>query len=206
MGIMTFKNLKKDKRERILEVALANFSTQAWEKITISQIVGQSQIPRGSFYQYFDTIHDLFAILLVYLFRKEQEPFGKWLGESNGDLKQALQLRFIRIMKHLEVYEQGWFLKNLLYFKSVNGELSLPAPINPQFDDETKAVINRVLRRESSDLLSYLEKLFTSCFLSYLEDSTSKEMLIRYFNQSLDLLFAKEEHTRRKNEVIIKDI
>jgi len=49
----TFFNLKLDKREKI-ETALVNeFSRTTFEKASISNIIEEAQIPRGSFYQYF---------------------------------------------------------------------------------------------------------------------------------------------------------
>ncbi|MGD9605343.1 MAG: TetR/AcrR family transcriptional regulator [Bacilli bacterium] len=206
MGIMTFKNLKKDKRQRILDAAFSNFTQNAWESVQISQVVIQSQIPRGSFYQYFDTIHDLFFVLVGHLFGKEVLSFPDLLGEAGGDLKLALQLRLIKIFKRLEIYDQGFFLQNLLYFKSFNQKQTLPPSINPMFDEETSEVITRLNRKINPDLLTNLEMLFVTCFFVYLEKPKNKETIIGYFTKILNILLEKEDITRRKNEVIIKNI
>ncbi|MGD9886425.1 MAG: TetR/AcrR family transcriptional regulator [Bacilli bacterium] len=206
MGIMTFKNLKKDKRQRILAAAFEEFSPPPWEQILVSQVVLKAQSPRGSFYQYFDTLFDLFFVLLVSLFGRKLPLFNVFLSEANFDLKQALKGRFARIINQLEIYSSGYLLRNLLYFKTNRPKEVLMLAIDPSFDDDVMESILKNIKKPSPFLLKNLEKHFELCYLGYLEKPQEKDKIILYFNQILDLLLEKEEITRRKNEVIIKNI
>jgi AcrR family transcriptional regulator len=60
----TFHNLPDDKRARILEIAIEEFSTYSYAEVSISRIVARAEIAKGSFYQYFENKLDLFRWLM----------------------------------------------------------------------------------------------------------------------------------------------
>ena len=53
MPKQTFFNLKEDKKEKIEKALIKEFSRNSFEKASISNIILEANIPRGSFYQYF---------------------------------------------------------------------------------------------------------------------------------------------------------
>lgn len=59
-----FLNLPQEKRERILAAAEEEFSRVPFEEVSINKIVRTAQIPRGSFYQYFEGKNDLLCYLM----------------------------------------------------------------------------------------------------------------------------------------------
>ena len=58
---------KQQVRERILEEALTLFSERGFEKTTVADIVEQSAIARGTFYNYFPDMNTLFDALIAQL-------------------------------------------------------------------------------------------------------------------------------------------
>ena len=58
------ESLKIQVRERLLEEALELFSVQGLEKTTVSDIVEQSGIARGTFYNYFSDVSSLFDAII----------------------------------------------------------------------------------------------------------------------------------------------
>ena len=58
---------KQQVRERILEEALSLFSERGFEKTTVADIVEQSAIARGTFYNYFPDMNILFDALIAQL-------------------------------------------------------------------------------------------------------------------------------------------
>ncbi|TVP94481.1 MAG: TetR/AcrR family transcriptional regulator [Acholeplasmatales bacterium] len=56
----TFYQLPKPKRQTIQSAIESVFLNKAISKITVSDIVRAADIPRGSFYQYFDDLDDMF--------------------------------------------------------------------------------------------------------------------------------------------------
>lgn len=64
MPSQTFFNLPDEKREAIVKVALDEFSTLDYNSASISRIVRETGIAKGSFYQYFQDKKDLYVYLL----------------------------------------------------------------------------------------------------------------------------------------------
>ena len=59
----TFYNLPEQKRQRIIDAIVEEFSSSSTEKVSINRIVKAANISRGSFYQYFDDKVDLVEVL-----------------------------------------------------------------------------------------------------------------------------------------------
>ena len=64
MPKQTFFNLADKKRQRITELAIAEFAHADYENASISNIVKQAKIAKGSFYQYFEDKKDLYLYLI----------------------------------------------------------------------------------------------------------------------------------------------
>ena len=76
MPTKTFFNLPKEKRIRILKAGKKEFSRVPLEKAVIANIAKDASIPRGSFYQYFSSLEDLFSYIIDYMygFNKKNPP------------------------------------------------------------------------------------------------------------------------------------
>lgn len=60
----TFHNLKSDKRELIMDAFLREFALKTYDEASISEVVKQLGIAKGSIYQYFNDKMDLFVYLI----------------------------------------------------------------------------------------------------------------------------------------------
>ena len=74
----TFFNLPEDKRERIIDIALDEFSHFDFQSASISRIVAAAGIAKGSFYQYFADKEDLYR----YLFELAGQKKGEFLAQN----------------------------------------------------------------------------------------------------------------------------
>lgn len=63
MPTQTFFNLPEDKRDKIIEAAIGEFAAGYFDSVSVASIVRKADIPRGSFYQYFDDLKDLYKYL-----------------------------------------------------------------------------------------------------------------------------------------------
>ncbi|MFP4078386.1 MAG: TetR/AcrR family transcriptional regulator [Bacillota bacterium] len=59
----TFHHLPPEKKERILSAARAVYAKVPFKDLTISMVVEKADIARGSFYQYFEGLEDLYRAL-----------------------------------------------------------------------------------------------------------------------------------------------
>ena len=66
----TFERLPQEKRDRILQAARTEFIRYPYEKTSINRILAEAEVPKGSFYQYFDDKSDLFSLCTCAVYRK----------------------------------------------------------------------------------------------------------------------------------------
>ena len=74
MPHQTFFNLPDKKREAITDLAIAEFSSHDYDSASITKIVKQAKIAKGSLYQYFEDKKELY-LYLVDLASKEKLAF-----------------------------------------------------------------------------------------------------------------------------------
>lgn len=60
----TFLNLPEEKKKKIYNAALEEFANKSYEKVSITNIVNNSSISKGSFYQYFEDKADLYKYIM----------------------------------------------------------------------------------------------------------------------------------------------
>ncbi|MGF7059645.1 TetR/AcrR family transcriptional regulator [Brassicibacter mesophilus] len=92
----TFFNLPEEKRSRIVNSAILEFSKVHYKKVTIDSIVNGAEIPKGSFYQYFKNKDDLYTYVFSQIGNKK-----KHVLEEMKKYKEQLDFRGY-VLKMLE--------------------------------------------------------------------------------------------------------
>lgn len=90
MGKDTFHNLSSEKREKILDVMRTVFRKKPFNEVTVKEIVEESGIARGSFYQYFDDLQEAYFVILNSELGDIHGLFIDVFREENGDIRAAL--------------------------------------------------------------------------------------------------------------------
>lgn len=117
-----FLNLPLEKRQRILAAAIDQLNKVSFEELSINQIIKQADIPRGSFYQYFEDKNDLLAFIMKDYVQSMRQNIRISLTLSGGDLFQV----FADALRY--TLHQGQQTHSCTFFKNVFAGL----PINPQ--------------------------------------------------------------------------
>lgn len=96
----TFFNLPLEKRERITEVIIDEFSENTYETASINQIVKTAEIAKGSFYQYFEDKKDIYK-MTIDICQKEKMKYIEKINEKTRYLDDFSIMRelFIAIIK-----------------------------------------------------------------------------------------------------------
>jgi AcrR family transcriptional regulator len=81
----TFFNLPEEKKQKILQSAVDEFTENEMYKSRVSNIIKNAGIPRGSFYQYFEDLEDLY----FYVIEGEFDKMFK-IGETYADTSDDL--------------------------------------------------------------------------------------------------------------------
>jgi len=69
----TFFNLPKEKRNRVVKAAIYQFASKGYSKASVTQIVHDAQIAKGSFYQYFNDKKSLYKYIVKMALDKKLE-------------------------------------------------------------------------------------------------------------------------------------
>lgn len=93
-----FARLPADKRDVILNAAIAEFSRVPFEKASINKIIQNADISRGSFYTYFEDKRDLLKCIFTDIVEKAQAFCQESLERNQGDF-----------WKMLEEFLKDWF-------------------------------------------------------------------------------------------------
>ena len=93
----TFFNLPEVKREKILTSAKREFARAGIKDSSIQKIIEEAKIPRGSFYQYFESKEDL----LSYLLKEHAEKMNKNLETTIKRTKGDVFAVFISIYNYM---------------------------------------------------------------------------------------------------------
>lgn len=86
----TFHNLSSEKREKILDVLKTVFREKPFHEVTVKEIVEESGIARGSFYQYFDDLQEAYFVILNSELGDIHSLFIDVFREQRGDIRAAL--------------------------------------------------------------------------------------------------------------------
>ncbi len=124
MPKQTFFNLPPKKRQSITELAIAEFANADYDNASISNIVKQAKIAKGSFYQYFEDKKDLYLYLV--------------------DVASSQQLAFIKSSRKAERSdeEKRDFFGELRWLFNIGTQFSLQHPLLTQ-------IINRAAYGDS---------------------------------------------------------
>ena len=114
MPTKTFFNLPKEKRIRILKAGKKEFSRVPLEKAVIANIAKDASIPRGSFYQYFNSLEDLFSYIVDYMYGFNKKKFEESLKANDNNVFDAIKENFSQEIDRLSKEENRQFTINTM--------------------------------------------------------------------------------------------
>lgn len=89
MPTTTFLNLNESKKTRVIQAIKKEFERVPLIDMSVKNIVEESNIARGSFYQYFTSREDAIEYIIDEEFKTEKEKLFKILKEKQGDIFEA---------------------------------------------------------------------------------------------------------------------
>lgn len=101
MATKTFFNLNEEKKNRILDVLKEEFRSKPVFEVNVKDIVSKADIPRGSFYQYFENIEDSYFTVLEIMTVDVHRLLFEIIKENNKDLMLSLKVYGQRVSEIL---------------------------------------------------------------------------------------------------------
>ena len=119
----TFNNLPEEKKQRIIDAVMTEFSSSETGKININRIIKSANISRGSFYQYFDDKVDLVEVLAKKLAEQIFKELSKTQKSCDNDIFYTYEKLFDIITNFTKDKHKKLVLKNLLKNLRANDDL-----------------------------------------------------------------------------------
>ncbi len=101
------------KTKRLIEAARIEFSRVPLKEASIANIVKLADIPRGSFYQYFEDKEDLYFYYFETMRRDSSKDMLQLIKESDGDLFKGFESYFSKMIYEILEGENASFYRNL---------------------------------------------------------------------------------------------
>lgn len=193
----TFLNLSTIKQKRIIEAAINEFSVRSYDEGKVSNIIKEANIPRGSFYQYFEDKKDLYKYLfskiadekMVYmqdlLDNKERLPFLELFRK----LYYAGVMFAIDNPKYVRLMELLIFSRNEIYEELIeeNKEKALQYYRNYIDADKELGIINKEIDTNVLAILVY--KMTANVVPSQIVDDQgfNQENVINMIDKFIDI-------------------
>lgn len=191
----TFYNLPDEKKMTLIGALKTEFSRVPLFEASISNIVKEAGIPRGSFYQYFEDKEDAFFFLLNNLAEQEKNHFLSLLQTHDGDLFKTVIEFFERLLDEKEHFH---FIKNALLHMTQQVERCFSQIItdNNQHSESFKKTVSLIDKTHlniscEKDLLHVLNIITSIMFRNLAEayaHSVSRQESLKHFKTELRLI------------------
>lgn len=190
MPKITFFNLADDKRQLLIEALEQEFSRVPLFNASISNIVKAANIPRGSFYQYFEDKEDAYFFLLKEQLLRNKENFIFSLQKCNGDLFDTMTELYGLTIRELSKGENINFLKNVFLNMTHEIENKFNEVFHADGDIEHFKKISLLIKRDDLNVaddkeLFHLMKIIITITLrnlieKFAENLSEKEAMNNY--------------------------
>lgn len=192
MAKQTFLNLPEDKRMKIFSSLKKEFSRVALKDALVSNIVKDAEIPRGSFYQYFEDIEDAY----YYVINEYSKDIKKYLLEDLVKCKGDIVLAYNHLYRYiLDMIDDE---SNKDYFEKIflNMSYDVQSMFTPNFNDGLNMIVSHVdvskLNIASKFGLGYVLDIIESTMMNSIIKSykrnLSREKNIEIFEKELALI------------------
>ena len=176
MAKETFLNLREEKKNKIINALKKEFSRVPLKDALVSNIIIDAEIPRGSFYQYFEDINDAYYYLIEDYSKDIKKFLIDELKNCNGDIILAYRHLYIYILDMIDNK------KNKTYFEKIflNMSYEVQSMFTPNFSDGLNAIINHV----DASRLNITSKFGIGYILDIIE-STMMNSIIKSYKRNL---------------------
>ena len=154
----TFENLTDKRKLEIIEKCLIEFSLKDYKQASLTNVIKELELAKGSFYRYFDTKSHLYMYLIEYCTKMRFEFDQMAMNEMAIDMHAALISNF----KHKIAFDKQFPLHNAFLYKVST--------------DNTNHDVSEDLRKVEEKMLK-LSKSFLSTYKGELKTNISEDVL-----------------------------
>ncbi|PFJ04698.1 TetR family transcriptional regulator [Bacillus cereus] len=181
MPKQTFFNLEREKKEILIQAAMKEFSRVPLFEASISNIIKDAGIPRGSFYQYFEDKEDVFFFLLNDHSKRDNEKFISILKENEGDLFDSYIELYQYKLKKFQNLENRKFFRNAFLNMNYKVENTFTRNMNEDAHKNRLSEIMLLINKEKLNIadereIFHVMKIITAVTFHNLIQNFAKEI------------------------------
>lgn len=214
MPKLTFLNIDSEKRQRIISVVIDEFAENTYETASINQIVKNSEIAKGSFYQYFEDKLDVYKMAIEISKDKRREYIEEVYQDSDylDDFAIIRELCITIIEFEIEKPKYSSIINK--FYK--NTDIELKEDILEDIDIDIRIEFKKILEKgiDNGKIYHNIDIDFTSFLLENISRSTKEYFKMQrrenqyvnykgFINNAVDLV---ENGIKAKKRSNIEDI
>lgn len=131
MPSRTFQNLKAEKKQRVTDALLTEFSQHSLPDAEVARIIKQAAISRGAFYKYFADLTDAYLYLFATVMDKVHAPIKNEERPLTAQDYYQMVANFVGRVHHSPYYD---FIRR--HFLTNEGVLPVRRAAEPRGDTE----------------------------------------------------------------------
>jgi AcrR family transcriptional regulator len=196
----TFFNLPEDKRSRILDAAMAEIGSKPFEKVSVSDIIEKAEIPRGSFYQYFDDLKDLYRYILQVTGDMKLEYISHVVGEfDNWPVFKIIRELYNAGLKFAAENPRLAAVGNFFFRE----DISLKKELFPDLEDRGKEFFETILTKgQERGEIDPAVDIDMAAFILYSLTSDIMEYYLEQAGPENDLFIEKESYLKLVDKML----
>lgn len=95
MALQTFKNLKPERQEEILQVSYKEFALKGYNSASLTEIIKDLGLAKGSFYRYFSSKKELYSYLIQDASQRRLGKLDELINDPNVGFFKLIKQNFI---------------------------------------------------------------------------------------------------------------
>ncbi|WDF81780.1 TetR/AcrR family transcriptional regulator [Lacticaseibacillus pabuli] len=142
----TYFRLPAEKRHRLMDAAVQEFTRAPFAKASVSNIIQTAGIPRGSFYQYFEDKQDIFFFMLQDLGKDLGKGLLEHLETAHGDLIAGLRDFMDDLLDQVVTGTHADLFRNVfVYMDYHSAARTMYGDAKPDHHDKKKLAMSKLL-------------------------------------------------------------
>jgi len=186
-----FFTINKEKKDRIIEAAITEFSHQMYDKASINQIIKEADISRGSFYQYFENKEDLYFFLINTIVKSTSYNFLKaFIATQPKDIFSVYKALLTYNLQLLSDEKYQAFFKNMYLSMNYHLQQELRTIFSAIRNEMFEGKFDK-LQEESGYEGPYFQQLMNILELN------NRDLLMLYISDAIDINIIMEIYQLR---------
>ncbi len=184
----TFYNLSDDKKKRIFDAAIQEFSTRSYSDASLNQIVKAAKIPWGSFYQYFNDKEDIYLYLLEEIAKDHQKIVHKKPVDSDAGFFETFIQQTIESLELAKVKPEYTRIGMLMQVDNSDFIVKLRSATLEALKEKISQDKERGIIKSEIDSDLIVDMIFTFTLEEYFRNGQNEDLFLKKLNDAVNIV------------------